>query len=126
MRKCIECERHVRDYRTKRCRECWFKQFNPRKRFFKNIKKTRRCWLWTGAIGSHGYGEMAIHDFPHTAHRLSYEFHKGKIPKGKCVLHKCDIRRCVRPSHLWIGTKGDNAKDMVKKGRHFSPFKDHH
>ena len=78
------------------------------------------CWIWTGATSAKGYGEIKI---PKTrrqipAHRLSYVIHRGQIPEGKCVLHRCDTPGCVNPAHLFIGTKLDNSLDMVSKMRH--------
>ncbi len=41
----------------------------------------------------------------------------GPIADDICVLHKCDVRTCVNPEHLFLGTNADNTDDMVNKGR---------
>jgi len=50
-------------------------------------------------------------------HRFIYEKFKGSIPKGKIIRHKCDIRNCINPEHLELGTYYDNIQDMVKRNR---------
>lgn len=76
------------------------------------------CWLWIGAVrGDDNYGAMRVNGKTVGAHRVSYILHKGEIPKGAQVLHKCDVRYCVNPDHLFIGTQKDNIRDMLNKNR---------
>lgn len=75
------------------------------------------CWLWLLSCGNHGYGQLGWYGRKRTAHRLSWQAHRGDIPVGLCVLHKCDVRSCCNPDHLFLGTRQDNMADMVAKGR---------
>lgn len=86
-------------------------------RFWSKVNKTDSCWLWESAINHHGYGLFSIHYKTRRAHRLSWEWANGEIPKGLFVLHECDVRGCVNPDHLFLGTPKDNTKDMYEKGR---------
>ena len=88
-------------------------------RFWLKVEKTDTCWLWTGAPDGHGYGVMSVREFdsPQGAHRVSWELAYGPVPDGLCVLHRCDVPLCVRPTHLFLGTKGDNIRDSLAKGR---------
>lgn len=64
-----------------------------------------------------GYALMKIGKTTIGAHRISWIVHKGEIPKGKWVLHKCDNPLCIRHDHLFTGTPKDNTKDMIDKRR---------
>ena len=83
-----------------------------------DINEITGCWEWKRATNNIGYGMFRIKQgLMRTAHRVSYEIHKGMIPNGMVVCHTCDNPKCVNPDHLWVGTQKDNAQDMVAKGR---------
>lgn len=79
------------------------------------------CWLWQPAIGTHGYGVFGTGGKGNVqcAQRYAYERANGPVPKGLLVLHSCDVRACVNPEHLRVGTCADNVSDMIKRGRAF-------
>ena len=86
------------------------------------------CLLWSGAIDRKGYGKFWYDGKSDKAHRVSWSMAFGAIPNGLCVLHRCDTPACVNEGHLFLGTLGDNSKDMRTKGRvrrgvrQFAPF----
>lgn len=87
-------------------------------RFWVKVQKTETCWLWVGASHKAGYGALTSAGINCTAHRVSWELHNGRIPEGLQVLHKCEVRNCVKPEHLFLGTQKANIHDMLQKGRH--------
>ena len=91
-------------------------------RLYRNVIKVQStdCWEWQGGTNNIGYGMIRDNEIKNmrTTHRVSYEIANGSIPKGKCVLHKCDNVLCVNPDHLWSGTRLENTRDMIQKKRH--------
>lgn len=89
--------------------------FTLEERFWRYVEKQPGgCWIWTARINEKGYGHFMINSTsPAKAHRISYQIHFGPIPDGMLVLHKCDNKACVNPSHLYLGTHHDNMNDIA-------------
>jgi hypothetical protein len=82
------------------------------------------CWVW-GRTTSSGYGCLTVERKSVRAHRLMYALSHGLDERELAeVCHDCpggDNPRCINPEHLFLGTHGDNVRDMVAKGRHGGP-----
>lgn len=93
------------------------------------VLKGDGCWEWSGCRTNGGYGRFGRSRRLGwiLAHRMSWILAHGEIPPDMCVCHKCDNRICVKPDHLFLGTKQDNIKDCITKGRrsrHANPYRD--
>jgi hypothetical protein len=90
-----------------------------KKSYEKNVIRKFGCWGWEGTQDKGGYGIMSSdrRHGPDRAHRASWVIHKGEIPKGLLVCHKCDRPECTNPDHLFLGTPSENTKDMIHKNR---------
>ncbi len=75
------------------------------------------CWIWTAGSNEKGYGILGLGKKFIKAHRASYLLHKGEIPSGMNILHKCGVSCCVNPDHLYPGTQKENARDTKEMGR---------
>ena len=83
----------------------------------KMVVKKDGCWDWKGFIRPDGYVRISCGTKAIGAHIVSWMIHKGDIPSGIHVLHKCDFPTCTNPEHLFLGTHADNMADMIRKGR---------
>jgi hypothetical protein len=91
-------------------------------RFHEKWKLNKRsgCWEWTASVAGKGYGQIKLPGERRQiyAHRLSYLIHYGHLADDLLICHTCDNPKCVKPSHLFVGTPADNLQDMKAKDRH--------
>lgn len=88
-------------------------------RFWERVQKSGGCWIWRGPFMKNGYGSIGMggrEGRREYAHRLSWILANGPIVDGLYVLHRCDVKACVRPDHLFLGTHADNMRDKALKG----------
>ena len=92
-----------------------------KERFWSKVALTAdpsRCWEWQAATLKKGYGTVTVQRKSFLAHRFSWFLHHGTHPDPNLfVIHSCDNRKCVNPSHLREGTHLDNMRDMVLRNR---------
>ena len=96
------------------------RKMNAEQRFWSRVAAPNEngCRLWVGGqINSQGYGRLMVRRKMTFAHRFAYLLTNGPIPEGMVIMHKCDIRLCVEPSHLAAGTQKDNMMDASAKRR---------
>jgi hypothetical protein len=77
---------------------------------------TGTCHVWMGAVGSDGYGRIAVRNREDgartlTPHQVGARLGYGPIPAGATVLHDCEVRLCCRaePGHLRVARRGGRA-----------------
>lgn len=122
-RYCVRCGTQVKRPRAKYCSyECsWAGQLKcADELFWKKVDISGECWLWQSTHRSGGYGNFVSQSKSILAHRYSYELVYGPIPEGLFVLHSCDVKLCVRPTHLSVGTQLENMQQCKARGR--TPF----
>ena len=75
------------------------------------------CWEWDMARRERGYGHVTLWGKGRLVHRIVYELYRGPVPDDMFVCHTCDNPPCCNPSHLFLGTPKDNARDASRKGK---------
>lgn len=85
------------------------------------------CWLWLGSVaGGTGYPLTKQGGKSIAAHRLMLQLTTGLTLEGLDACHKCDVRTCINPDHLFPGTRQENLADMHRKGRANTPTGERH
>ena len=78
------------------------------------------CWLWTGTPNKDGYGRIRVsRSSVPMVHRYLWEKVRGVVPDGHELDHLCEVRACVRPSHLEVVTHEENVR-RGKGGEHWT------
>lgn len=74
------------------------------------------CWIMRGSINSSGYPATRWNGKTRGGHRIAWLANYGPIPRGLFVCHRCDVKRCCNPNHLFLGTVKENVQDHIAKG----------
>ena len=94
-------------------------------RFWKKVRvgSPTECWPWLGAKSENGYGQAWLVDHHVAAHRIAWSIVNGRdIHPHLDGCHACDNPPCCNPAHIWPGTRSENMRDAIRKGRYRSPF----
>jgi hypothetical protein len=101
--------------------------FTRRKEFcesiIRNTKETQKgCLEYQGSLSvkTRGcYGVVWISEVKKSfrAHRIVLITKTKKKGVGLDACHKCDNPRCVNPKHLFWGSRLENVRDCIAKGR---------
>lgn len=90
---------------------------NTEEDFWIKVKKDilTDCWIWQAGKFNDGYGHFKIKNREWRAHRFAYFLIYGEISKNAHICHKCDVKLCVNPNHLFSGSHSDNMNDRLIK-----------
>ncbi len=100
---------HVRSKRPY-CHPSW--SLAERIAYYSKSEPLTGCHIWHGHLAASGYGRTHYQGRSWLAHRLAWTFKRGPIPKGMVICHRCNVKRCVNPDHLALGTRADNNADI--------------
>jgi len=89
----------------------------------RTIDAPNGCRVWTGARSNKGHGRMKFGGRLVSPHRVVLEHVLGRrLARNEDACHHCDNPPCVRPDHLFAGSRSDNMVDASRKGRLGKPM----
>jgi hypothetical protein len=86
-------------------------------RVMSRVEKVDGHWLYVGSSDGKGYGKVAFAMRKTIkTHVLAYLYHHGDIPANTDVCHKCNVKNCINPEHLYLGTRSENVQHAHRDG----------
>jgi len=74
------------------------------------------CWLWLRGVRG-AYPVWIWNGRQTPVSHLSLKTKGIEVPKGREACHRCDVKLCVNPDHLFVGTHFENVQDYHVKRR---------
>lgn len=116
-RRCRDCRREQKARERKGGRLSPSMGLADRINHYTDRSSSAGCWLWTSAVTSRGYPVIQWQGQALYVHRAVLELALDEPLGERFACHRCDVKRCVNPAHLYAGDHAQNMRDMVERGR---------
>ena len=91
-------------------------QYAERRLLIKRKIDDNGCWIWTGC-NNYLYGILRVNRKNEFVHRISaWLYLDYDLFSNEQINHKCDVKLCFNPEHLYIGSRSQNTKDSIFRG----------